>query len=78
MTKSEFARWFAGHMGIHVVLINALIDRGIFTRDELEGRFQQALDAALKSEGGVESATVIASLVDYLHERGDRLRQPTS
>jgi hypothetical protein len=37
----------AGHLGVHAVLANALIDKGIVSRDELCDRLRQARDAAL-------------------------------
>ena len=38
----DFAKLFAGHMGISTVILNVLIDKGVISQDELLERFQQA------------------------------------
>lgn len=65
----DFAKLHAGHMGVHAVLANVLIDKGIVSREELCQRLQQAYHAALQSPGGSQSAAVLAGVLHYLESR---------
>ena len=67
----EFAKLFAGHMGISTVILNVLIDKGVISQDELLERFQQARDAAAQCSGGPETAAALEAIVRYLDREGD-------
>ena len=62
----EFARLYAGLMGINAVILNVLIDKGVITEDELRERFEQAWDAAADCSGGPATAEALAEIVRYL------------
>ena len=49
----DFAKLFAGQMGVCAVVLNVLIDKGVITQDELRARFERAQDAAAHSSGGI-------------------------
>ena len=69
MMVDDFAKLHAGHMGVHAVLANVLIDKGIVSREELCERLRQAYQAAVQSPGGSQSAAVLAGMVHYLESR---------
>ena len=60
------AQLHAGHLGVHAVLANVLIDKGIISREELCQRMRQGFDAAVQSSGGQESARVLEAMLNYL------------
>ena len=62
----DFAKLFAGHMGVCAVILNVLIDKGIVSQDELRERFEQARDAAAHCSGGPMTAEALAAIVAYL------------
>jgi hypothetical protein len=62
----DFAKLFAGHMGICAVLLNVLIDKGIVSPEELRDRFEQAREAATRCSGGPATAEALAEIVRYL------------
>ena len=62
----DFAKLFAGHMGVCAVILNVLIDKGIITQDELRERFEQARDTAADCSGGPMTAEALAEFVRYL------------
>jgi hypothetical protein len=62
----DFAKLFAGHMGVSAVILNVLIDKGIITQDELRECFEQARDAAAHCSGGPITAEALAEFVRYL------------
>jgi hypothetical protein len=64
--SGEFARLFAGHMGVSVVILNALVDKGVISQEELRERFEQARDAAAECSGGPATAQALAEIVRYL------------
>ena len=63
---ADYAKLFAGQMGICAVVLNVLIDKGVITQDELRERFEQAQDAAADSSGGSVAAETLAAIVSYL------------
>jgi hypothetical protein len=69
--RDDFMRLFAGHMGISVVILNVLIDKGVITQDELLERFRQAQLAASQSSGGPATAEALAEVVRYLERDAD-------
>ena len=69
----DFAKLFAGHMGISAVVLNVLIDKGVITQDELRERFEQARDAAAHCSGGPVTAEALAEIVRYLDPTPQRL-----
>ena len=70
--QSDFARLYAGHMGVCAVILNVLIDKCLISPDELRGRFEQARDAAAQRSGGPETAAVLAEIVHYLDRDAQR------
>ena len=62
----DFAKLFAGHMGVCAVILNVLIDKGIVSQDELRERFEQARHAASHCSGGPATAEALAAIVAYL------------
>lgn len=67
--NNDLAKLHAGHLGVHAVLANVLIDKGIITREELCQRMQQGFDAAAQSSAGLQSAQVLAAMLDYLEPK---------
>ena len=63
---SEFAKLFAGHIGISAVILNVLIDKGVISEEELRERFEQARDAAGNCSGGPATAQALSAIVQYL------------
>ena len=70
---ADFAKLFAGHMGMYAVILNVLIDKGIITQDELRERFEQARDAAANCSGGPATAEALAAIVSYLEPTPRRM-----
>ena len=70
----DLAKLHAGHLGVHAVLANVLIDKGIVSREELCQRFQQGLEAASQSSGGLQSSEVLAAMLRYLEPMGGSSR----
>ena len=64
--NKNLAKLHAGHLGVHAVLANVLIDKGIVSREELCQRFQQGLEAAAQSSGGLQSSEVLGAMLRYL------------
>ena len=69
----DFAKLFAGHMGICAVVLNVLIDKGVITQDELRERFEQAREAASHCSGGPATAEALAAIVAYLEPTPRRM-----
>jgi hypothetical protein len=70
---ADFAKLFAGQMGICAVILNVLIDKGVISQEELRERFELARDAAGQSSGGPATAAALAEIVRYLDpENGTR------
>ena len=64
----EYAKLFAGHIGISAVILNVLIDKGVISEDELRERFEQARDAAAYCSGGPATAQALSAIVQYLSQ----------
>jgi len=62
----QAARLLAGHIGVCALLVNVLIDKGVISRSELLGRFEQAQGAATQRSGGATLAHALAQIVDLL------------
>jgi len=67
--NEDFAKHFAGHVGICAVILNVLIDKGLITQEELLERFEQAYEAASESSCGPVGAEALAAMISYLEPK---------
>jgi hypothetical protein len=74
--NDDLAKLHAGHLGVHAILANVLIDKGIVSREELCQRMQQGLEAAAQSSAGLESAQVLAAMLHYLEPKESTRSKP--
>ena len=72
MNEDRTAKLYAGQMAILAVLVNALVDKGIITENELRKRFEQAHEAASRCSGGPGIAVVLEDMLSYLEQPARR------